>query len=142
MKFSLKSQISLLLNGKSWSEYLTFSLNLFSTDRLVLFSQEGVGEPLFFQHYDSAYVPTLRLIHRCNKFQVLKYVLKLFLCLVPQILPSVQVDAGAIRSIINGADVMAPGLTSAQSRLPEGLKADMFVVIAVIVTFFFKLILF
>ena len=43
-----------------------YQLLFVSTDRLVLFSQEGVGEPLFFQHYDSAYIPTLRLIHKCK----------------------------------------------------------------------------
>lgn len=46
----------------------------------------------------------------------------------PNILPSVQVDTGAIRNIINGADVMAPGLTSSHARLPSDLKADQFVV--------------
>jgi hypothetical protein len=43
-------------------------------------------------------------------------------------LPSVQVDEGAIRSILNGADVMAPGLTSLHSRLPADLKPDSVVV--------------
>lgn len=37
-----------------------------STDRLVLYSVENDGEPLFFQHYDSKYVPTLRLLHKCK----------------------------------------------------------------------------
>ena len=46
----------------------------------------------------------------------------------PNILPFVRVDSGAIRSIINGADVMAPGLTSSASHLSEGLKPDNFVV--------------
>jgi predicted RNA-binding protein (TIGR00451 family) len=40
----------------------------------------------------------------------------------------VQVDSGAIRSISNGADVMAPGLTSDNARLPRDLAADSFVV--------------
>lgn len=39
---------------------------LFSTDRLVLYSLENEGIPLFFQHYDSVYVPTLRLVHKCK----------------------------------------------------------------------------
>lgn len=39
-----------------------------------------------------------------------------------------MVDSGAIRSIINGADVMAPGLTSSVARLPLDLKPDNFVV--------------
>ena len=39
-----------------------------------------------------------------------------------------MVDLGAIRSIINGADVMAPGLTSSVARIPADLKPDNFVV--------------
>lgn len=39
-----------------------------------------------------------------------------------------MVDLGAIRSITNGADVMAPGLTSSVARLPFDLKPDIFVV--------------
>lgn len=46
----------------------------------------------------------------------------------PDILPRVRVDCGAIRSIINGADVMAPGLTSSVALIPEGIKPDSFVV--------------
>ena len=46
----------------------------------------------------------------------------------PNIIPFVKVDQGAIRSIISGADVMAPGLTSPVSVLPENLKPDNFVV--------------
>jgi predicted RNA-binding protein (TIGR00451 family) len=43
-------------------------------------------------------------------------------------LPSVKVDTGAIKHIINGADVMAPGLTSPNAFIPNDLKADIFVV--------------
>lgn len=40
-------------------------LLIFSSDRLLLFSLENEGIPLFFQHYGSVYVPTLRLVHKC-----------------------------------------------------------------------------
>lgn len=46
----------------------------------------------------------------------------------PNILPLARVDSGAIRSIINGADVMAPGLTSSASHITCGLKPDNFIV--------------
>lgn len=39
----------------------------------------------------------------------------------PELLPSVQVDRGAIRFVISGANIMAPGLTSAGGRLPENV---------------------
>jgi len=51
-----------------------------------------------------------------------------FYPLDPNVLPSVRVDTGAIKHIINGADVMAPGLTSTNAFLPKELKADNFVV--------------
>ncbi|PPQ68929.1 hypothetical protein CVT25_009023 [Psilocybe cyanescens] len=59
------------------------------------------SEPLFFQHFDSPFYPTLRLLH--------KY---------PYILPKVQVDRGAIRFLLAGAHMMCPGMTSKGGRLP------------------------
>ncbi|KAI0721571.1 hypothetical protein C8T65DRAFT_705135 [Cerioporus squamosus] len=47
------------------------------------------GEPLFFQHFDGPFFPTLRLLH--------KY---------PSILPMVRVDRGAIRFLLAGAHMM------------------------------------
>jgi PUA domain protein len=39
----------------------------------------------------------------------------------PLILPSVQVDQGAIKFILNGSDIMCPGLTSKGGILPDAL---------------------
>ncbi|ORZ23208.1 PUA-like domain-containing protein [Absidia repens] len=65
------------------------------------------GEILFFQHFDGPYFPTLILLH--------KY---------PEILPRIQVDRGAIKFVLSGANIMCPGLTSKGARmdtdLPEG----------------------
>ncbi|KAJ1990535.1 translation machinery-associated protein 20 [Dimargaris cristalligena] len=65
------------------------------------------GEVLFFNHFDEAYYPTLKLLH--------KY---------PALLPKLQVDRGAIRFVLSGANIMCPGLTSPGARmdvsLPEG----------------------
>ncbi|KAI8142172.1 PUA-like domain-containing protein [Fennellomyces sp. T-0311] len=65
------------------------------------------GEILFFQHFDGPYFPTLKLLH--------KY---------PDILPKIQVDRGAIKFVLSGANIMCPGLTSKGARmdveLPEG----------------------
>ena len=38
-------------------------------------------------------------------------------------------DKGAIKFLLQGADVMAPGLTSANGSLPDGLEKDQLVVI-------------
>ncbi|KDN40087.1 hypothetical protein K437DRAFT_192045 [Tilletiaria anomala UBC 951] len=79
---------------------------------LVKFSREHVSilvhnkEPIFFQHFDGPYFPTMQLLQ--------KY---------PFIMPSVQVDRGAIRFVLSGANIMSPGLTSAGGRLPEADKA-------------------
>ena len=64
-------------------------------------------EPLFIQLRDSHYLPTLRLLHR-----------------YPDCMHKVQVDRGAIKYVLKGADVMCPGLTSAGGRLEAGLPTE------------------
>ncbi|KAI0315516.1 hypothetical protein OF83DRAFT_1173734 [Amylostereum chailletii] len=64
------------------------------------------GEPLFFQHFDGPFYPTLRVLH--------KY---------PFILPHVRVDRGAIRFLLGGAHMMCPGFTSAGGQLPPAEAA-------------------
>nr|SVE74872.1 EOG090X0FDS [Daphnia carinata] len=64
------------------------------------------GDFLFFRHREGFWVPTLRLLH--------KY---------PYILPWQQVDKGAIRFVLSGANIMCPGLTSPGARMtpcPKG----------------------
>lgn len=71
-------------------------------DRNVLYVLDS--EPLFFQQDVAAtLVPHLRLVHR-----------------FPQAFPSVRIDRGAIRFVLSGATLMAPGLTSKGGRLPVG----------------------
>ncbi|KAI9193664.1 PUA-like domain-containing protein [Polychytrium aggregatum] len=62
------------------------------------------GEMLFFNHYDGSYYPNLHLLH--------KY---------PDILPKVQVDRGAIKFVLRGANIMCPGLTSPGAQLDAGI---------------------
>ncbi|KAJ2161038.1 translation machinery-associated protein 20 [Coemansia sp. RSA 552] len=69
-------------------------------DRLVLFTVDG--EVLFFQHFDDPIIPTLHLLHQ-----------------YPDIMPKVQVDRGAIKFVLSGANIMCPGLTSPGAWLPE-----------------------
>lgn len=71
------------------------------------------GEILFFQQFDEL-IPTLRLVHK-----------------FPEAFPTVQVDRGAIKFVLSGANIMCPGLTSAGARLPEapGFEKDTIVVI-------------
>lgn len=60
------------------------------------------GEPVFFRQRDGPYMPTLRLLH--------KY---------PFILPIMQVDKGAIRFVLSGANIMCPGLTSPGANMTK-----------------------
>ncbi|KAI4892869.1 hypothetical protein NFI96_012627 [Prochilodus magdalenae] len=58
------------------------------------------GELLFFRQREGPFFPTLRLLH--------KY---------PFILPHQQVDKGAIKFVLSGANIMCPGLTSPGAKL-------------------------
>ncbi|XP_018898485.1 malignant T-cell-amplified sequence 1 homolog [Bemisia tabaci] len=55
----------------------------------------GSGELIFFRQREGPWMPTLKLFH--------KY---------PFFLPKEQVDKGAIRFVLSGANIMCPGLTS------------------------------
>ncbi|KAI9310358.1 PUA-like domain-containing protein [Dichotomocladium elegans] len=70
------------------------------------------GEILFFQHFDGPYFPTLKLLH--------KY---------PEILPHVQVDRGAIKFVLSGANIMCPGLTSKGARMDTDLPENTIVAV-------------
>ena len=63
------------------------------------------AEPLFFENTGpggvATVLPHLRLVHR-----------------FPRAFPTVRIDRGAIRFVLSGATLMAPGLTSKGGRLP------------------------
>ncbi|KAJ1786346.1 translation machinery-associated protein 20 [Coemansia sp. RSA 2399] len=69
-------------------------------DHITLFTVDN--EILFFQHFSDPVTPTLKLLHQ-----------------YPDILPKVQVDRGAIKFVLSGANIMCPGLTSPGAKLPE-----------------------
>ncbi|XP_041359978.1 malignant T-cell-amplified sequence 1-like isoform X2 [Gigantopelta aegis] len=71
------------------------------------------GELLFFRQRDGPYCPTLKLVH--------KY---------PFILPHMQVDKGAIRFVLSGANIMCPGLTSPGARMTRVPKDTVVAVMA------------
>ena len=76
------------------------SLTLCSPDRVTLYMLDD--KPLFWQHMDDPIIPHLKVVHT-----------------YPQCFPKVGIDRGAIRFVLSGATLMAPGLTSAGGRLPE-----------------------
>ncbi|MQM06359.1 hypothetical protein Taro_039179, partial [Colocasia esculenta] len=58
--------------------------------------------PLFFNVRDGPYMPTLRLLHQ-----------------YPDIMKKFQVDRGAIKFVLAGANIMCPGLTSPGGGLDD-----------------------
>ena len=63
------------------------------------------GEVLFFQHRDSAWFPTLKLVHR-----------------YPQLGATWQVDKGAIPYVLGGSNVFCGGLKNAGGNIDADLK--------------------
>ncbi|KAI0850554.1 translation machinery-associated protein [Daldinia vernicosa] len=74
-------------------------------DRCTLYVLDS--QPLFFQQDTTTLLPHLRLVHR-----------------FPDAFPSIRIDRGAIRFVLSGATLMAPGLTSAGGRLPSGVSTE------------------
>ncbi|KAL7628041.1 hypothetical protein AAE478_002237 [Parahypoxylon ruwenzoriense] len=74
-------------------------------DRCTLYVLDS--QPLFFQQDTSTLLPHLRLVHR-----------------FPAAFPSIRIDRGAIRFVLSGATLMAPGLTSAGGRLPNPTDSE------------------
>ncbi|GJC83062.1 translation machinery-associated protein 20 [Colletotrichum liriopes] len=74
-------------------------------DRCSLYVCEQ--QPLFYQQDNTTLMPHLKLVHR-----------------FPQAFPTIRIDRGAIRFVLSGATLMAPGLTSAGGRLPEPKDGD------------------
>ncbi|CBF87796.1 translation machinery-associated protein 20 [Aspergillus nidulans FGSC A4] len=73
-------------------------------DRVTLYTIDST--PLFYQPLDGPPIPHLKLLHQ-----------------FPDMLPTIQIDRGAIRFVLSGAALMAPGLTSPGGRLPDAEHA-------------------
>ena len=80
------------------------------------------GVPLFFQDGNGPMVPTLRLIHRRTTIIIGLFISANTRVVPVDIMPRVQVDKGAIKFILQGADVMTPGLLSEGASLPDNLQ--------------------
>jgi PUA domain protein len=87
-------------------------LFLFFTNSSNKVSLIVVNKNIKFFKYENEWVPTLHLLHQ-----------------YPTLLPLVQVDEGAIKFVLKGADIMAPGLLSKGGYLPPGLEAGTVVAI-------------
>lgn len=89
-----------------------YNLNLSKKDSVELIETEKFKlilvnkEPVFFYH-EGKEVPTLKYLQTHD------------------LLKKVTVDMGAVKFVVNGADVMRPGVT----EIEEGIKKDDFIVI-------------
>ena len=85
-----------LLNG--WNQptlFLRIQLKpifISSHDHIELLVNSA-GDQLFFRHREGQWMPTLKLYHK-----------------FPVFLPKQQVDKGAIRFVLSGANIMCPGM--------------------------------
>lgn len=68
-------------------------------DKIQLYAVDN--EVVYFQQFD-VLLPSLKIVHR-----------------YPTAFPRVQVDRGAIKFVLSGANIMCPGLTSKGAQLPE-----------------------
>ncbi|MBU0470883.1 MAG: RNA-binding protein [Nanoarchaeota archaeon] len=101
------------LKSKEINRFLAdYKVNLTKKDQVELWEGEQKiiivnGVPSFF-YYEEKVIPTLRYLQ--NHLDCLK---------------NITVDMGAIKHIINGADVMRPGIV----EIDEGFEKDDFIVI-------------
>jgi predicted RNA-binding protein (TIGR00451 family) len=65
------------------------------------------NEVFFYNQRDGPFFPTLKLLH--------KY---------PTMMPKMQVDKGAIRFVLGGANIMCPGFTSRGGSMPIPLDVE------------------
>ncbi|XP_002162637.2 malignant T-cell-amplified sequence 1 isoform X1 [Hydra vulgaris] len=68
---------------------------------------------VFFRQRDGPWMPTLRLLHQ-----------------YPFLLPHEQVDKGAIRFVLSGANIMCPGLTSPGAKMTPVEKDSVVAIMA------------
>lgn len=73
----------------------------------------SVGDQLFFRHREGPWMPTLRLLHK-----------------FPYFVPMQQVDKGAIRFVLSGANIMCPGLTSPGACMTTATKGTVVAIMA------------
>lgn len=91
----------------------------------------SAGEQLFFRQREGPWLPSLKLLHKCKHiltffvirrdFRIYPYYLYSYIP-VPFFLTQEQVDKGAIKFVLSGANIMCPGLTSPGAILTSAPK--------------------
>lgn len=74
-------------------------------DRVQLLLVNNV--PKFFSYFDGPWIPTLRVLHQA-----------------PLMMKRLRTDAGAIKFVLSGADIMCPGLTHPDAVMHDEAEVD------------------
>lgn len=104
---NLQPSIDEIIAKKSQMEQIKCEdkISLYSIDNFVIFTQR----------FDDELVPTLRLVHKLPR----------------DAFPWVQVDRGAVKFVLGGANIMCPGLTSKGGYVPEAPGYEKGTVVAI-----------
>lgn len=78
-------------------ELLRYDADGDSHDRISIYTINSV--PLFFNHFDGPFIPTIKLLHKCESPSPLAAVYSI-LTVDPALLPHVQIDRGAIKFLL------------------------------------------
>jgi malignant T-cell-amplified sequence len=89
-----KSQLTLV----KWYDPVVRGLIAASREHISLLTLEN--EVVFFQRFDEPYMPSLKLVHKCSPR------LSLVVTIDPDVFTKVQVDRGAIKFVLAGANIM------------------------------------
>ena len=90
-----KSQLTLV---KWYVLSVVWEANRGSREHISLLTLEN--EVIFFQRFDEPYMPSLKLVHKCSPDRVCR------LMADPDVFTKVQVDRGAIKFVLSGANIM------------------------------------
>jgi PUA domain protein len=89
-----KSQLTLV----KWSDPVVQGLIGGSREHISLLTLDN--EVVFFQRFDEPYMPSLKLVHKCSPLT------GLLITIDPDVFTKVQVDRGAIKFVLAGANIM------------------------------------
>ena len=72
---------------------------------------------LFFQSHDDPILPSLRLLHTLQQLDNKRIILK-----------SIEIDTGAIKHVLSGADIMCPGIQKNSPNTSDSIEVGDIVV--------------
>lgn len=107
--------------------FLSIFHNLYCSHDHIEIIVNTAGDLLFFRQREGLWMPTLRLFHKCMLIFYIRLCIKCNWFADPFFLPMQQVDKGAIRFVLSGANIMCPGLTSPGAKMTDVPKGTIVV---------------